>query len=64
MEVNELAWNEVQNKHCNSPVMPKNIRGIIVGKWGSGKTTLLLNLILRPEWLDYNDLYVFEKSLF
>jgi len=28
------------------------------------KTTLLLNLLLRPGWLDYNNLPVFGKSLF
>ena len=26
--------------------------------------TLLLNLLLRPGWLDYNNLCVFGKSLF
>jgi len=35
-----------------------------VGKSGCGKTTLLLNLLLRPGWLDYNNLRVFGKSLF
>jgi len=35
-----------------------------VGKSGCGKTTLLLNLLLRPGWLDYNNLRVFVKSLF
>ena len=37
---------------------------MIVGKSGSGKTTLLLNLLLRPGWLDYDNLQVFDKSLF
>ena len=27
-------------------------------------TTLLLNLLLRPDWLDYDNLCVFGKSLF
>ena len=35
-----------------------------MGKSGCGKTTLLLNLLLRPGWLDYNNLCVFGKSLF
>ena len=47
----------------NSPLLPTNIRGLIIGKRNCGKTTLLLNLLLQPDWLDYNHLYVFGKSL-
>ena len=51
-------------KRCNNELLPRSIRGLIIGKSGCGKTTLLLNLLLRPEWLDYNNLQVFGKSLF
>ena len=64
MEIVDLSWNEVITKRFNNPVLPKSIRGIIVGKSGCGKTTLLLNLLLRPDWFDYNNLCVFGKSLF
>ena len=64
MEVKDLAWNDILSKRFNSPLLPKSIRGIIVGKSGCGKTTLLLNFLLRPGWLDYNNLQVFGKSLF
>ena len=64
MEIADLSWNEVTSKRFNHSLLPKSIRGIIVGKSGCGKTTLLLNLLLRPEWLNYNNLYVFRKSLF
>ena len=36
----------------------------IVGPNGCGKTTLLNNLLLRPRWLDYDNLFVYGKSLF
>jgi len=47
----------------NSPLLPKNVRGLIIGKSNCGKTTVLMNLLLQPDWLDYNHLYVFGLSL-
>ena len=64
MDVKDLSWNEMLSKRYNSSLLPRSIRGLIIGKSGSGKTTLLLNLLLRPGWLDYNNLQVFGKSLF
>ena len=64
MNVINLSWNEnLLNRHNNS-MLPRSIRGIIVGKSGCGKTTLMLNLLLNTGWLDYDHLYVFGKSLF
>ena len=64
MEIEDLSWNESKTKGFNNPLLPRSIRGIIVGKSGCGKTTLLLNLLLRPGWLDYDNLCIFGKSLF
>ena len=64
MEIKDLSWNEVTAKRFNNPLLSRSIRGIIVGKSGCGKMTLLLNLLLRPGWLDYDNLCVFGKSLF
>ena len=47
----------------NNPLLPRNVRGLIIGKRNCGKITLILNLLLQPHWLDYNHLYVFGKSL-
>ena len=64
MEVKDLSWNDVLSKRYNIALLPRSIRGLIIGKSGCDKTTLLLNLLLRPGWLDYNNLQVFGKSLF
>ena len=63
MEIKDLSWNKNIYKRFNNPLLPQSIRGIIVGKSVCGKTTLLLNLLLRPGWLDYDNLFVFGKSL-
>jgi len=62
MEMN-LDW-EIETNRNNSPMLPRSIRGLIVGKSGCGKTNLLLNLLLKPDLLDYNKLVVYGKSLF
>ena len=64
MEVKILARNKNLSKRCNHPLLPKGIRGLIIGNSGSGKTTLFINLLLRPGWLDYNNIIIFGKSLF
>ena len=64
MEIADLSWNEVTAKRFNNPLLQRSIRGIIVGKSGCGKTIHLLNLLLRPGWLDYDNLCVFGKSHF
>ena len=48
MEITNLSWNENLSKRFNNPLLPRSIRGLIVGKSGCGKTTLLLNLLLNP----------------
>ena len=65
MDVSDVyTWKKAaDSSRDNNSLLPRNIRGIIIGKSNCGKTTLLLNLLLQPKWLDYNHLYVFGKSL-
>ena len=58
----DFAWKKEKTRH-NSPLLPEDIRGLIVGKSGCGKTTLILNLLLNPGWLDYDHLFVFGRCL-
>ena len=64
MKEKNLALNENLSKRCNHPVLPQSIRGLIIGKSGCCKITLLINILLRPGWLDYNNINIFGKSLF
>ena len=64
MQVENLACNEYQSKRFNHPRLPKGVRGLIIGKSGCGKTILLINPLLRPGWVDYNNINIFGKSLF
>lgn len=59
----DYSWKDKVNTRTNNPLLPRNIRGLIIGKSNCGKTTLLLNLLLQSDWLDYNHLYVFGRSL-
>src|SRR6218665_621035 len=63
MEIKDLSWNNEKTTRFNNPLLPRSIRGLIVGKSASGKT-MLLNLLLNPGWLDYDNLQVFGRSLF
>ena len=64
MEVEaDYTWNCSGKERKNNMFLPRSIRGLIIGKSNCGKTTLLLNLLLQPNWLDYNHLYVFGRSL-
>ena len=56
MEVKNFAWNENLSKRCNHPLQPQGITGLITDKSGCGISTLVKNFLLRPGWLDYNNI--------
>jgi hypothetical protein len=47
----------------NNELLPSSIRGLIIGNSDCGKTHLLFKLLLQ-DWLDYNRLFIFSKSLY
>ena len=56
----QYAWRPAKNYRDNNPLLPQNLRGLVIGKSGCGKTTVIFNLLLQPGWSDNN--HVFGKS--
>ena len=59
----KYTWKDKGVTRNHSPLFPRDIRGILIGKSGVGKTTLLTHLLLEPDMLDYDTLMVCGKSL-
>ena len=59
----QYAWRPAENYRENSPLIPPNLRGLVIGKSGCGKTTVIFNLLIQPCWLNCNHLCVFGQSL-
>ena len=59
----QYVWRLAANYRENNPLLPRNLRGLVIGKSGCAKTTVIFNLLLQLGWLDYNHLYVFGKCL-
>ena len=59
----QYAWRTTDGSRENNPLLPRNVRRLVIGKSGCGKTTFIFNLLLQPNWLDYNHLSVFGNSL-
>ena len=62
MDVTDFSLKTKSSRN-NNLLLPRSIRGLIVGRSNCGKTVLLLNLLLKDRWLDYNNLSVFGNSL-
>ena len=61
MEVFDFSDTASTFHRRNSAYLLNDMRCIIVGKSGCGKTVLMFNMILR--WLDFDDLYIYGKSV-
>ena len=46
MEVKNLLWDSMTAR-SNHKLLPKNVRGLIIGKSGCGKTTLFTESIVK-----------------
>src|SRR5277367_2886094 len=51
----QLGKKIIFNHHEN---IPENLRALLIGSSGSGKSTLLLQVIITPDFLDFNSLTI------
>ena len=47
---NQYAWHPAEDCRENNPLLPRNLRGLVIGKSGCGKTTAIFNHLLQPGW--------------
>lgn len=64
LSVENFDYAAVQkNFRRHGNMFPPNVRALIVGPSGSGKTNLLLALLLHPNGLRFENVYIYSKSL-
>ena len=63
MEASLFVGDEKKN-YTHANYFPDNFRMLIVGSSGCGKTCLLMRLLLEPNLLNYDKLYIFARSLY
>ena len=63
-DMSKYVWKRSQETNrCHSPLLPRDIRAIIVGKSGAGKSVFLAYLLLEPHMMDYDNILVCGPSL-
>lgn len=48
----------------HGPLLPSSIRSLIIGPSNCGKTNVMISLIIHPDGLRFENVYVYSKSLF
>ena len=58
----QYACRPAENYRDNNPLLPQNLRGLVIGKSGCGKTTVIFDLLLQPDWFAYNYLERYDRK--
>ena len=61
--VDVLAGEQINHPKRHGPLLPNTIRALFCGPSNCGKTNALLSLIIHPNGLKFDNIYVYSKSL-
>lgn len=61
--VDALVGENVNRPKKHGPLLPDSIRAVFCGPSGCGKTNALISLIIHPNGLKFENIYVYSKSL-
>lgn len=61
--VDKLVGDQGNSLSRHGPLFPNSIRAVFCGPSGCGKTNALLSLIIHPNGLKFDNIYVYSKSL-
>ena len=61
--VDVLAAEQINHPKRHRPLLPNTIRAVVCGPSNCGKTNVLLSLIILPNGLKFDNIYVYSKSL-
>ena len=64
MEVTSDICLKSETSKQNHELLPDSLRMLLIGASGTGKTTVLLNLLLQTDWLSYDHLIIYAKTLY
>ena len=57
------SWQNGKTIIENCDLLPRTVRGLLIGAGESGKTFVLFRMLLVDGFLDYDNLLIFSKSL-
>jgi len=63
MGIDNFDFEEVEDKPHHNELLPSSIRCIICGPSGCGKTNLLINLLCKKDYLNYDRVHIYSKTL-
>lgn len=61
--VDALVGEKVSRSKRHGPLLPDSIRGVFCGPSGCGKTNALISLLIHPNGLKFENVYIYSKSL-
>lgn len=60
----DMSENDHATMQKHGPLLPNAVRAIICGPSGCGKTNIMFSLLVEPNGLRFENVYVYSKSLY